>query len=211
MTFLLLLLVIQVHTSRADSTEIVDDDFARMKKGEVLLQTIHSEKSGGAARVAALFYGEPEEIWKIIGSCEYGFYYVHGLKLCEVLESAEFYSKVRQRVRSSWYMPTLDFTFEVNTTSPKHREFRLAGGDMKVMEGQWNLVPAPDRDGIVVVHEIRVRSWIPAPRWLVRRVLKGDLPDMLACMRGLAKASGDDDRVRADLARCPGDSPESIK
>lgn len=211
-SFLLIFLVTAPFgPSRADSLDIVDDDLARMKRGEVLLQTIHSEKSGGAARVAALFYGDTEEIWRIIGHCEYGFIYVHGLKYCEVLEAAEFYTKVRQKVRSSWYTPTMDFTYEANRSSPKHGEFKLVGGDLKVMEGQWNLVPAPDREGIIVVHEIRVRSWIPAPRWLVRRVLKGDLPDMLACMRGLAEASGDSERIHEDLARCPGDRPESIK
>jgi len=41
----------------------------------------------------------------------------------------------------------------------------------------------------------------------VRRSLRRDLPEMLACIRGLAKASGDNRRIALDLKRCPGDIP----
>ena len=64
-----------------------------------------------------------------------------------------------------------------------------------------------DDKGVIVIHEIRVQPRIPVPRWLVRRSLRKDLPDMLACIRGLAKASGDDRRIADDLNRCPGIYP----
>ena len=83
--------------------------------------------------------------------------------------------------------------------------FHLVEGNLKVMEGQWNFQKLDDGDAMLVSHEIRVRSRFPAPRWLVRRVLKKDLPDMLACVRGLAEASGDQNLLANDLKRCPGD------
>ena len=76
------------------------------------------------------------------------------------------------------------------------------------MEGQWVFEPAPG-GGLVVSHDIRIRSKFPAPRWLVRRVLKNDLPDMLACVRGLARGSGNEQLLAHDLARCPGDVPKT--
>ena len=43
---------------------------------------------------------------------------------------------------------------------------------------------------------------IAPPRWVVRRSMRDDIPDMLACLRGLIDASGEWDRDR-DLKRCP--------
>jgi hypothetical protein len=182
-----------------------DDDVARMQRGEILLETIHSEKSGGAARVSAVFHTDVEPIWDIIGYCKYAFVYVRGLETCGVLVPGLTITRKHQRVKSHWYVPTIDFTFEGIRTSPTHGEFRLVEGDLKIMEGQWNFQPLEDRGSVIVTHEIRIRPKIPAPRWLMRRVLKKDLPDMLACMRGLAQASGDDVSSVEDLGRCPGD------
>ena len=191
----------------ADSPDIVDD-IERLKRGEILVQTIHKEQSGGAARVTALFYSDEESIWNTIGYCENEFIYVRGLELCEVLVPGLQYIKKHHRVNNNWYTPTIDFVFEASRNSPTLGEFGLVEGNLKVMEGQWLFQPLPDQSAIVVTHDIRIRSKFPAPRWLVRRVLKKDLPDMLACVRGLAQASGDGQRVADDLERCPGDTTQ---
>ena len=68
-----------------------------------------------------------------------------------------------------------------------------------------------DGDGVVVIHEFRIQPKIPTPRWLIRRGLKKDLPDMLACIRGLAGGSISVDEAGKDLARCPGDIPPGSK
>jgi len=182
-----------------------DDETQRLRRGEILVQTIHSEKSGGAARVKAWFRSDAEDIWNIIGYCENEFVYVRGLELCEVLTPGLQYIKKHQRVNNNWYTPTIDYVFEARRDSATHGTFRLVEGNLKVMEGQWDFQPFPGGDGLVVSHDIRIRSRFPAPRWLVRRVLKGDLPDMLACVRGMAGGSGDTDQVTGDLGRCPGD------
>jgi len=55
-----------------------------------------------------------------------------------------------------------------------------------------------------------VRPAAPVPRFLVRRNLRGSMPDLLACVRALANGSGSDDLRRQDLARCqePKHSPQ---
>jgi len=130
---------------------------------------------------------------------------VRGLELCEVLVPGLQYIKKHHRVNNNWYTPTIDFVFEARRNSPTHGDFNLVEGNLKVMEGQWDFQPLDSGDGLVVSHDIRIRSRFPAPRWLVRRVLKNDLPDMLACIRGMAGASVTEDQSAADLALCPGD------
>ena len=64
----------------------VEYDLAGLQGGEIMLQTIHGDKPGGAARVTALFHGTADEVWNVIGDCKYEFIYIRGLRNCEVLE-----------------------------------------------------------------------------------------------------------------------------
>lgn len=180
-------------------------DLARLRSGEILLQTMDSDKPGGAARVTALFHTTADAVWEVIGNCKNELIYIRGLKLCEVLEAGTTRMLMHHRLRSSWYTPTLDFTFEASRKSGNFGEAHLVGGNLKVLQGQWWLVPLAEANDVIVIHEIRIQPKIPAPRWLVRRSLRKDLPDMLACIRGLANASGDKRRIAVDLKRCPGD------
>ena len=77
--------------------------------------------------------------------------------------------------------------------------------DLKILKGRWMLSPVANENSVIVVHEIRIQPKLPAPEWLVRRNLLRDLPDMMACIRGLAMASGDNDHIEGDLNRCPGE------
>jgi len=199
-------------TAAADLRAGEDDfDLASLKSGEILLQTIHSDKPGGAARVTALFHTTADLVWEVVGDCKYEFIYVRGLKVCEVLKPGREHMLMHHRLRNSWYTPTLDFTFEAIRKPGNFGEARLVGGDLHVLEGLWRLVPLADGNGVIVIHEIRIQPKLPAPRWLVRRSLRKDLPDMLACIRGLANASADNRRIAADLKRCPGDISGLVK
>lgn len=206
-----LILIISTRLSVAVSIDLGDDDMDRLKRGEILLQTMHSEKPGAAARVTALFHGNADSVWDIIGFCKYEFIYVRGLKECEMLEGDQFQMTMHHRIRNSWYTPTLDFIFKAMREPGGDGYTQLLEGDLKVFEGQWEFFPLRDDNAVIVVHQLRVQPKIPAPKWLVRRSLHHDLPDMLACIRGLAGASGDKIHIEDDLDRCPGKISELSK
>lgn len=191
----------------AASIDFNEEELAALRGGEIQFQILHKDKPGGGARVAALFHTNSDDIWDIIGLCKYELIYVRGLELCEARETGDLTMQVHHRVHSGWYAPTLDFTFEASRTIAGRGEVKLLGGDLKVLIGSWVLLPVPDENQVIVIHEVRVQTKTPAPRWMVRRSLRKDLPNMLACMRGLARASGDADRTREDLNRCPGAVP----
>ncbi len=205
LVLLVLMTLVGMRSSEAASIQWGDDEMARLKRGEILLQTIQDEKPGTAARVTALFHTNAQAIWDIIGYCKYEFVYMRGLKLCEMLEGDQFHMTMRHRLRSSWYTPTLDFTFEAVREPGGDGEAHLIGGDLKVLEGRWKFSPLADDNNVIVVHEIRIQPKLPAPQWLVRRNLQRDLPAMMACIRGLARASGDPGHIERDLKQCPGD------
>ena len=186
-------------------------DLARLKSGEVLLQNIHTDKPGGAARVTALFHGTAEAVWRVIGKCENEYIYLRGLILCEILKPGTNHMLVHHRLRNSWYSPKLDYTFEVEKKPGHLGEAHLVNGDLKVLEGRWRMVPLEDQSYVIVIHEIRIQPQLPAPRWMVRHSLRKDLPDMLACIRALAVASGDRGRILSDLGRCPEEVPDQVR
>ena len=209
---LLVLVIISTVSAKAASPGgFGEDDMTRMKRGEILLQTIHPDKPGAAARVSALLHTNASEVWNIMGYCEYELIYVKGLKVCEMLEGDQFQMIVHHRLKHNWYTPALDFIFSARRRSDESGNASLVSGNLRVFEGQWNFYPLIDDDSVIVVHEVRIQPRIPAPKWLVRRSLQKDLPDMLACIRGLASASGTESLVLRDLKRCPGDISDRVK
>ena len=200
-----LFIFIYPQTVMAAPAGLSDENLARLKRGEILLQTIHAEKPGAAARVTALLHTDADTVWNILGYCKYELIYVKGLKTCEMLEGDQYQMKVHHRLRNSWYTPTLDFVFAASRDADGTGRASLVSGDLKVFDGLWKLYPLESEDSVIAVHEIRIQAKMPAPKWLIRRTLHKDLPDMMACIRGLANASGTDRHVSRDLKRCAGD------
>jgi hypothetical protein len=208
---LLLSFITLIPVAWSAPNNLSEDDMARLEQGEVLLETIHGDKPGGAARVTAMFYSEANAVWSIIGHCEYEFIYMRGLSLCEMLEGDQFQMKMHHRLRNSWYTPALDYTFAAKRGTDNHGEAHLIEGNLKVLQGNWTITSVADNNSLIVVHEIRIQPKLPAPRWLIRRSLRKDLPDMLACIRGLARASGNESLGHVDLKRCSGEFSDVSK
>lgn len=205
LAILVLMTLVSTRYSQAVSINLSDDELAHLTRGEILLQAVQDEEPGAAARVTALFHTNSQAIWDIIGYCKYEFIYMRGLKLCEMLDGDQFHMTMRHRIRNSWYTPTLDFTFEANREPGGDGQAHLIDGDLKILEGRWKLSPIANENSVMVVHEIRIQPKLPAPEWLVRHNLQRNLPAMMACIRGLARASGDNGQIEGDLKRCPGE------
>jgi len=187
-----------IAAPRPDETAL-----ARLRAGEIIIENESSDTHGAAVSLLAFMQAPVERIWGIIISCRYVEAFVAGLKYCEVLEERGDYALTRQVVDKGWAMPRMDFTFETRRQPYRHMDFRLTRGNLKTMQGTWDFMTYPD--GILVRHTLALQPLLPAPRWLVRRNLKKDLPDMLRCIRGLAAGSGSAQRIDDDLGQCPGE------
>ena len=199
---ILLLLCISTNTS-AREVQLPDPvTLERLKAGEVILETTRTDESGAAARIVVFIQAPVEAIWDVIYSCENAFIFLEGLKLCEVLEQTSDYTVTRQVVKKGFLIPTQDYSFRTVQEPFKHAEFRLVEGNLKVMKGSWDFIAMPD--GVVVLHEIQIQPAIPAPRFIVRQLMRKGMPEMIACMRGLAGGSVNADMKTRDLAKCPG-------
>ncbi len=185
---------------RADEDE-PRDERARLLAGEVLVDGIRGDEAGGAARVRAVMWGPARALWDVVVSCEAAYRYLHGLRACEVLEDTGEHARVRQAVRRHWFLPVTEFVYRVERRPYTAMSLRLETGEVEALDGEWRFEPLAD-GAVRVTHEIRVDPRVPAPRWLVRAAIRGDLPDMLACIRGLADASRDAAMATRDRSRC---------
>jgi ribosome-associated toxin RatA of RatAB toxin-antitoxin module len=181
-------------------------EMSRLRAGEALVEYTQTEASGGAARVTVLMHAPAEALWEVLLSCERSFEYVDGLRACEVVEGGVERARVRQSVKKSLLLPRLDYVIQFDRRPYVAIDFHKVEGDLRLLEGSWRFAPLADEHAMLVTHEIRVQPSFPVPRWLVRRSIARDVPDMLLCLRALAGGSFGGQQASADRALCPRDS-----
>ena len=181
----------------------VPENLARLLQGDAVLLDTQDDGSGGSARIQILAHVPARSFWDVIISCNLAFVFVDGLQRCEVIEETGDRALVHQVVKKGWPIPTQDFVFESLREPYDLIRFGLVEGNLKAMEGRWQITEIPE--GLLVDYQLQVEPGIPAPRFMVRRNIRKDMPDLVACIRGLAGGSGSQAMSTADLARCPGE------
>jgi len=175
----------------------------RLGAGEIVLVDAGSDLSGGSARVQALVRASAESVWEVVTSCEQSMIFVDGLKQCRVIQDESNRALVHQVVKKGWLSPKQDFIFESLREPYSSIQFRLVEGTLKDMEGQWLFSETPE--GLLIDYSIRIRPGLPVPAFVVSWVMRRGMPDLIACIRGLAGGSGSPDRQNEDLERCRGE------
>lgn len=201
---LLLAAILTGLTAPAGSAGTDGDIGRRLSDGEIVLLDYATNQAGGSSRVQALVQAPARSVWEVITSCEQTFIFVDGLKRCEVLEDSGERAVVHQVVKRNWLVPTQDFVFESLREPYQGIRFNLIEGNLKAMEGRWRFIETPE--GLLVDYAIRIRPGLPVPGFIVRWVMRKGMPDIIACIRGLANGSGSLDQRKNDLDRCRGEA-----
>jgi ribosome-associated toxin RatA of RatAB toxin-antitoxin module len=195
-------MILLFHSQLPASEMPEDERLDRLRNGEILLLETRTDESGGSARVQAIIHAPAKAAWDVITSCEQTFTFVKGLKKCEIIEDAGDRALIHQVVKTSWLVPTQDFVFE-SLRDPYHGiRFQLVEGNLKAMQGLWQFTDSTD--GLLLDYEIRIQPGFPVPAFIVSWVIGKGMPDLVACIRGLAGGSGSAERVEGDLDRCRG-------
>jgi ribosome-associated toxin RatA of RatAB toxin-antitoxin module len=177
----------------------------RLLAGEIIARETNSDEAGAAGRMQVLIQAPARSVWEVIVSCDLAFAFVNGLEECEVLEDTGDRAVVHQVVNQSWLTPTYDYVFESLRQHYERIDVRLLEGNLKALNGHWSFEETAD--GTLIDYRIRIQPSLPAPRFIVRRNINKGMPDMLACIRGLARGSGSPALEQQDLGRCPGRVP----
>jgi hypothetical protein len=175
-------------------------EIARLRAGEVVIEATHLDESGGSVRVAILMDAPAETIWKVIGSCDDARRYLEGMQQCEIPVNEPLKALTHHVIDQGWLTPEIDYWFETRRQPYSRMDISLVSGNLRKLSGYWTLEPL---DSVILVeHEVKVRPETPVPRWLIRKTLKGDLPRMLICIRGLSGGSLSQTGESQDLAAC---------
>jgi len=193
--------VIFLFHSQLPASEIPDQEaLERLGNGEILLLDAGTDKEGGSARGQAIIHAPAKAVWDVILSCEHKFTFVNGLKKCEVIDDAGDRVLIHQVVKRSWTAPTVDFVYESLHDPYREIRFQLVEGNMKAMEGAWTITETTG--GLLLDYRVRVQPGMSVPAFIVSNDLRKSMPDMIACIRGLAGGSGSMEQAKGDLERC---------
>ena len=93
---------------------------------------------------------------------------------------------IRHVVDYSWYVPKLTFVFRADYAYPERISIRRVSGDLRVLEGSWDL--QKDGDFTIAHYSLALAPGFWVPRWLIKAALRHDLPKMLRALRSLAES-----------------------
>ena len=183
-SFFIALLLFAAHAAAAvdlaqESAQHGDIDVA------VLLDA--GEQSGSASATVRI-HASRETVWSLITSCPESLRMVPGLEICDVLETApdQSWQKIRHVMNYSWYVPKLAYVIRATYDRPAKVSIERLSGDLRTLRGSWEL--QSDGDFTIAHYTVDLAPGFWVPNWIVRTVLRKDLPKMLRALRSRAEA-----------------------
>jgi hypothetical protein len=130
-----------------------------------------------------------ETVWALLTSCAEALELVPGLKVCQVIDTAPdgSWQRIRQVIDYSWYVPRLTYVLRAAYDYPRRILIEQDSGDLRTLKASWYL--ETDGEFTVLRYSLEVTPGFWVPRWLVRIVLKHDLPKMFATLRTRAESA----------------------
>jgi hypothetical protein len=146
-----------------------------------------AEQSGSASATVRI-HASRETVWSLITSCPESLRMVPGLEICDVQESApdQSWQKIRHVMNYSWYVPKLTYVIRATYDRPAKVSIERVSGDLRVLKGSWEL--QSDGDFTIAHYAVDLAPGFWVPNWIVRTVLRKDLPKMLRALRSRAEA-----------------------
>lgn len=141
----------------------------------------------GSASATVRIHARREIVWSLITNCTEAVRLVPGLVSCHVLETAadQSWQRIRHVLNYSWYVPQLTYEIRANYDKPQRVSIERISGDLRTLRSSWSL----DSDGgYTIAHyavDLAPGFWVP--HWIVRVVLRRDLPKMLRALRARAE------------------------
>lgn len=153
--------------------------------------SLDSAEQSGSASATVRIHARREVVWSLITSCPESVRMVPGLQICDVLETApdQSWQKIRHVMDYSWYVPKLTYVIRANYDPPSKVSIERVSGDLRTLRGSWEL--KSDGDYTIAHYSVDLAPGFWVPHWIVRSVLRKDLPKMLRALRSRAEAAAD--------------------
>ncbi len=204
MDFLVATLALFVATGGAPLVEfgairLSPDEAAALdaRKAVVRVERDRSAR-GAAAEILGIIdvKASPQTLWEVMLDCARAPAIIPHMKSCKVIEQASNGAHdIREHVVSYTFLfPNVRSVFRSDYRLFEEIRFQRIEGDLRIMEGVWTLAPVNNGDATRVTYRARVATGTPAPRALIRRSVRADMPDILTSLREMAERDGAPDR-----------------
>lgn len=152
--------------------------------GVVAEGDVAPDRAAADVRAAVQIEASREQVFRTLTDCSLALRFVPHLKRCVVLAAAPdgSWQDVEQRVDYGWLMPSAGYVFHAEYVRYERIEFATLRGDFKENRGEWEFQSLNDGRTTLVTYRARLEPDFYVPRWMMRSILKRDLP---ALMRGL--------------------------
>lgn len=169
-------------------------DVAQLKAHQVVSKIWRNrQRNDGAidAFAAVHIKAPPQDIWAVMTSCEKSLEVVTNMKSCDILETSDQGWDIReQKFRAPFPFKSFRTVFRADYIANKQIIIQRTGGDMKVQDAVWRIVPL--ENGVSrVTYRAAVQPKIPVPRFLLRRAVSQDTPEILRNLRAVVEANHD--------------------
>lgn len=161
-------------------------DAARLEAGEAVVRVTQAKSPADGAVFAAIdIPAPPAAVWAVLTDCASAPSFLPNLQSCRVLEQAAGgLSDVREhKIAWSTLLPDLRSVFRSDYNVNSRIAFSRVEGDLKFLEGEWQLTPQSGGKATRLVYNTRVGFHALVPAFLIRNALAKDIPQFLSTIR----------------------------
>jgi ribosome-associated toxin RatA of RatAB toxin-antitoxin module len=164
----------------------------QLRMREILVSSaVDPGGAAGRAQAAVQIAAPPALVYQWMTDCQRALQFVPKLTACRVVsEAADRRSQViAHEVNYNWLLPRTRYTFRAEYTPAQSVRFKTIEGDLAINEGEWRLQAVDATQHTIVTYDVRIKPKVYVPRWIVRRSLGQDLPELLASLRRASEAA----------------------
>jgi uncharacterized protein YndB with AHSA1/START domain len=176
-------------------------ELARLGEGGVLVSAdVASDRSTGDIRAAVQVHAPAERIFSALTECSEALAYVPNLTRCAVKESwpEDAWRVVEHHFHYNWLLPDVSYVIRAEYERYTRIRFDNLRGDFRENRGEWALQPVDEGKAIIVSYRVHVVPRFYVPRWILRSIIKRDLPQLMTALRSRVEAPAPATAARTD-------------
>jgi hypothetical protein len=184
--------VLAQHTAHSEGSSLTAAELKRLKGGGVIAEgEVATDRPAADIRAAVQIDAPPELVFRTLTDCAQALRFVPHLKRCVVLGTAadRSWQEVEQIVDYGWLAPRAHYAFRAEYEGFERIRFSNLRGDFHENHGVWELRALEDGRQTLVTYRARIVPAFYVPRWMMRSMLKRDLPDLMRGLRARSEAA----------------------
>lgn len=133
---------------------------------------------------------KPKAIWHVLTACGIAPKYVPNVVSCSLIQTSDDgrTQLFLQKVKPAFFLPSFEHVFRLHYEPYTRIDVTRVSGPIAVMQGSSWLLKQPDGT-VILYHYLEVDPGVPVPRFIVRAILKRNIPRVLTAVREQAEAA----------------------